>query len=158
MKNLNIKIATVFFTALLVTLSLHAQPGKKTPQAKIKSLKIAAFTEVLALTPDEAKVFWPLYNEYQEKMEDLKFEEIKFKKKLQNKMVEVTEDDYKEAIEKHLELEQQKLDLTESYYKKYQSVLPYEKIYLIPVAEKAFKKELLNRIRQQPPGNKPVNR
>src|ERR1035437_4885758 len=39
---------------------------------KMESMKIAFLTQKLDLTPDEAQKFWPVYNEFQKKREELR--------------------------------------------------------------------------------------
>ena len=62
-------------TLLIIFLSFSvlsmAQKGEKRKEIKdkIESQKIAFITQKLSLTSDEAKVFWPIYNEYKTKKE-----------------------------------------------------------------------------------------
>ena len=45
--------------------SVHAQQDK---HEKIRAFKTAYLTEQLSLTSSEAEKFWPVYNEYENKM------------------------------------------------------------------------------------------
>ena len=49
---------------------------------RIKALKVSFITEQLQLAPKEAEVFWPIYNAYDEKMDDLRHEERDLWRKL----------------------------------------------------------------------------
>ena len=53
-----------------LSLSLFAQSGKLSDEKRkeFEAQKIAFFTQEMELTPEEAVVFWPLYNEMQQKM------------------------------------------------------------------------------------------
>ena len=55
---------------LLVSGISTAQPGSG--KEKIESLKIAFITKRLDLTSKEAQQFWPLYNEYNDKIKAIK--------------------------------------------------------------------------------------
>ena len=67
--------------ALLLSSTLFAQgTGRKMKREKrqekmesrIESQKIAFITQKLDLTPTEAQLFWPIYNEYQTKMKEIR--------------------------------------------------------------------------------------
>jgi len=48
------------------------QTGENDDQRQaIETRRIAFFTERMALTPEEARIFWPLYNEYIRKRDEL---------------------------------------------------------------------------------------
>lgn len=70
MKIINTLIVLVLFT------SMHtmAQEGPfiKKKREQIKSLKVAFITNELELTSDEAAKFWPLYNSYEDKQQEIK--------------------------------------------------------------------------------------
>ena len=69
--------------SLFFCLSANAQPpnGRGKPDGKkVDALRIAFITEKLQLTTQEAQVFWPVYNEYQGKLKEIrqqgKFEDL----------------------------------------------------------------------------------
>ena len=63
----------LFFTiALLIATLSFAQHGDK-----IKAYKAAFITEALDLTAAEAQQFWPIYNEHEDKLMDLRKKERK---------------------------------------------------------------------------------
>src|SRR5258706_14381373 len=59
-----------FLISAFIPVFLFAQE----PKEKIESLKIGFLTERLKLTPDEAKVFWPVYNQFQDELEKVRKE------------------------------------------------------------------------------------
>ena len=67
---LQVFFAGFMMIALLGSEALHAQ----SPREKVKALKIAFMTKRLQLTPAEAKEFWPVYDEYEAKIEQLRME------------------------------------------------------------------------------------
>jgi len=64
---------------LFFSMSIQAQDGGffKEKKEKIKALKIAYITNELALTPDEATKFWPLFNAFEDKQQDIKKQKLK---------------------------------------------------------------------------------
>jgi hypothetical protein len=69
------------FPLLIVFISMNAiaQNGKLLREKKeqIKALKVAFITDELALTPDEATKFWPLFNAFEDKQQEIKKQKLK---------------------------------------------------------------------------------
>ena len=90
--------------------------------------KVAFFTQELDLSPAEAAVFWPLYNEMQKKNREIEadmrksFHEVRNAKGLK-------ETDYKEAIGKMLGYEARLHEVKKEYYQKMIQVVPASKIW-----------------------------
>ena len=57
-------------------------PNYKENREKIESEKVAFLTEKLDLSVKEAQVFWPTYNEYQKKREDILISKRKLARKV----------------------------------------------------------------------------
>ena len=75
MKN---KLTTLII--LLITMQFSfAQNGKlfREKREQIKSIKVAYITNELSLTPEESAKFWPLYNAFEEKQQEI-IEEFEF--------------------------------------------------------------------------------
>ena len=69
------------FTLLVVLISVNAMaqdgPFIRKKKEQLKSLKVAFITNELSLTSEEAARFWPLYNAYEEKQQDIRKEKLK---------------------------------------------------------------------------------
>jgi hypothetical protein len=65
---------TLRLLIVLLSFSAFAQEGPilRKKKDQIKALKVAFITNELALTPDESAKFWPLYNAYEEKQQEIK--------------------------------------------------------------------------------------
>ena len=59
---------------VFISATSFAQDGSfiRKKKEQIKSLKVAFITNELALTPDEASKFWPIYNSFEEKQQEIK--------------------------------------------------------------------------------------
>lgn len=119
---------------------------------EIESLKIAYFTQKLDLSPDEAKIFWPIYNEMQR-------EQMALRKERMQKMIsfrKVTEIDnltdaqVQSLITSELDFRQRDLNLEKKYYNKFKSSLPIKIVGKYFRAQESFKRELLNRYKGGP--------
>jgi len=139
------KTKTLIFILGIILINIlvtKAQPGDK-----IQSLRIAIYTEELQLTSDEAKVFWPIFNEYSQKVQKLK-NELKQERTKYGAIKNLSNTEAMEAINKFLEYEQKELDLRKEYMNKLAKVIPPQKILKIHRAEARFKKALLEQLKQ----------
>lgn len=141
----------LFFAALLLLLPsmLWAQRPKG---EEIESLKIAFFTKKLDLSPDEAKVFWPIYNDMQEEQNAIRKERfqkmISFKKTAE--IDNLTDAQIQSLITSEFDFRQRDLNIEKKYYYKFKAVLPIKIIGKYYRAQEAFKRELLNRFKDGP--------
>jgi hypothetical protein len=116
---------------------------------KIESMKVAFLSTKLELTAKEAQQFWPLYNEFQQKMEKLRkskksdFEDIK------SKIENGTDKELTVYMDEVFATRQKELDLQKEYYEKYAKVVPLKKVALLYQAENQFKRELLKKIKEK---------
>lgn len=154
-------IALVFATAAAVNASGQNPPppkeghhaaAMKEAREDFLANKVAFFTNALELTPQEAQVFWPLYNEFWEKRVQARREFMRILNRVNSP--ELTE---KEEIEK---LSDQfvlcltkESDLMKEYYQKFKKVLPTEKAMKIFNTEEKFKKSLFNRYKKNRPAH-----
>ena len=62
-----------------ISLNVNAQEGPiiRKKKEQIKALKVAFITNELALTSDEATKFWPLFNAFEEKQQEIKKQKLK---------------------------------------------------------------------------------
>ncbi|MEM9986045.1 MAG: hypothetical protein AAF804_13215 [Bacteroidota bacterium] len=116
---------------------------------QLEAFKIAFFTRRLSLTPNEAKRFWPVYNNYARETEELRSAE----RGLQNRMKEVYRDGTDAELEKlsdeYIELQRKEFQIRAKYHRQFKLVLPIRKVVQLYRAEADFKKELLQEIRRR---------
>lgn len=123
-----------------------AQPGSG--KEKIESLKIAFITKRLDLTSKEAQQFWPLYNEYHQKRDDLKIVQRQNRKNLKENYEGLSDKEIESMIDDDIALKQKDLDLQKELHKKLKLVLSAKKIGLLYKAEEDFKRELLKQLKE----------
>jgi len=124
----------------------------------IEAQKIAFITQQLNLTPDEAKVFWPVYNEYDAKRHELRksFRESGgFQKADIDKL---TESEANQILDNQIIEAQKFLDLRKEYHAKFKSVLPSVKVLKLYDAERDFQKVLMDKIKEHKQAPHPTNK
>ena len=85
---------------------------------KIKTLKIAFFTERLNLTPEEASVFWPLYNEHESAKETLRESQREQLSARFNNLDGISEAEAQQALQQYLSMEEKEEELDKAFYLK----------------------------------------
>ena len=135
----------IIFATLLMgfTLMSQAQGRRGNMEKKIEAKKVGYLTNKLDLSPEEAQVFWPVYNMYTEKLKS--FSEDVDETSLSN-------DESKSADKKIsdlIETERQKLAVKEEYIAKFKKAIGSEKTLKLLQSEKGFKKEMLKSIRKR---------
>lgn len=141
---------------LLVTGLVFGQPnkGKKPNKEKVKAMKVGYITEKLNLSTKEAQQFWPIYNEFDAKMEEIH----QTMRKMRNKeggINEMTDAEVEKMINAHDELRQKELNIHKEYHAKFKAVLPIKKVAKLYKADHDFKRDLLKRIKNHKGGGKP---
>lgn len=113
----------------IFTFSLaNAQNGNGQRIEKIQALKIAFLTQKLDLTSTEAEKFWPIYNEYEHELNNLR---------LNNRNGDV------------LDNEQKLLNIKKKYSPSFEKVLGPQKLNKFFNAEKEFRNVLIKRLKAQ---------
>ena len=137
---------------------MHMQKQKE----KIEAQRVAFITEKLQLTPAEAQVFWPVYNEYDNKRHELN-KGFRNHKGSEKEIDALTDKEALELADQQLVEAQKMLDLRKEYHNKFKSVLPAKKLLKLYESEREFQKHLIDRIKgdkaeMKGKPNKPANR
>lgn len=148
----------VMFTVLLQAMQVNAQhqkgnsnqgkqPGNR--HANIEAQRVAFITQELMLTPAEAQVFWPVYNEYDAKRHELK-KSFKNSDDLHKAEIEnLTEKEANQALDNQIIAAEKLLDLRKEYHAKFKAVLPAVKVLKLYDAEREFQRVLIDRLRSK---------
>ncbi len=128
--------------AIAQDISTEEEIERRNPKVheKIKAARIAFITDKVALTPDQAEKFWPLYHEFTKKRKELR-------KELKEALIEGKNREDLPAID--LKLRQQELDLEKKYSNQFLKVISPEQLINLHEAEHEFKRLLLRRIQQR---------
>ena len=134
---------------LFVCITTLSFSQTETKNDKIETMKIAFLTNKLNLTAKEAQLFWPLYNEYNQKMDALRKAKKSEYDEIKSKNGTPTDKEIAAYMEEVFLTKQKELDLQKEYYTKYIKILPMKKVALLYQAENQFKKELLRIIKDK---------
>ena len=148
----NYKIITLLLLFLsFTTFAQRGNQGERFQQKKeqIKSLKIAYITEKLQLTTSEAEKFWPVYNTFEDKQNDLRRNKLKdyFKKTENNDAL--SEQEASKLISQMESSEEDLYQLKKKFNSSLKSILPAVKILKLKKAEDEFSRKLLQQYRDK---------
>ncbi len=138
----------LFISVLLISISAFAQrPGKE----KIKALKTALITEKLDLSVSEAEKFWPVYNDFEKKIEALrKKERTEIGQTLnKNSVDDLTNSEANQLIDSMLQIKEQELAYRKELVENLRAFLPPQKIIKLKKTEDRFKRMLLERLKKR---------
>jgi hypothetical protein len=140
------KLGLLVFVMSVLSISVFAQNESKSD--KIEAYKIAFITEKLNLTPKEAAAFWPVYNEYSDKLVSLRNKETSRIKSL-NMDANLTDAEAEVFIKDYLNYKEQINDLTQKYVAEFKKVLPLSKVAKLVTLEQEFKLKLLQHYKEK---------
>jgi len=155
-----IKTAFIAVIMLMGSVAAYAQPERVAVdrpvdrRKQIEAQKIAFITTELNLTPEEAQVFWPVYNQAQGEQKELRkkqreMRESKVKEGEPEKTTDTMSDSELNAMmDQMLAHEQAELDIKKKYHKKYKEILPVKKVAKLYQTERKFKRKLMSDIRR----------
>jgi hypothetical protein len=145
MKDLYKPIFAVILMLAGIELTGSAQSQVKPENIdKIKSQRIAFYTEQLNLTPAEAEKFWPLYNEFADKKLKNTAEEKRLIESFRENKASLTDNEIDNISKKIIQLRKDQVALWEEYYQKFRQVLPARKVLRLISIENQFWQLMLN--------------
>lgn len=124
--------------------SAQAQPADK--KEKIEALKVSFITRRLNLNTREAQAFWPVYNEYLDKLESARSMRSADLKNNRIDPETMAEKECETLLNNELASREKEIQITREYYEKFKSSLSLKKVLLLYKAEDDFKRELLKQI------------
>lgn len=140
-KNARIYILLVLFTAPLL---VNAQPPRQRfhEQAReLESKRIAFITNELSLTPEEAQVFWPIYNEYNQYRNEMMIRHRTARTDTKE-LEKMSESELIKLADADINNMEEMIALRRRYHEKFMRVLPVKKVILLYDAERKFNRQL----------------
>lgn len=158
------KIRRTFWIAcLFLTGSVLAQPGGPPPgmedkKEQVESMKVAYITQKLDLSPEEAQVFWPVYNQYRNELDKIREARRKEIKSAGDDFSGMSDAELEKFVDGEMAFRQSELDVLKKYHNQFKKVLPIRKVAKLYRAEEDFKRELLRRLGERREGGSPPHR
>ena len=122
---------------LLLIASLVYGQGDDDAREKIKATRIAMITEKLGLSPEQAQQFWPVYNEFTDRREELVMEYRQAERAA--KARGNTEEDQRKLLDLRHNLKQRELNLEKDYSERLLNVIDTRQLSQLRGAEEDFR-------------------
>ena len=145
-------ITVVLFTMLGNI--LHAQPQER--RDKIESMHTAYITEKINLTPEEAKRFWPVYDQYRSDLGELQKQRKQNAQTIKNAggIDNMSDADVQKLVTNEIDIKSRELDLHKQYVLKFQEVISLKQVAKLFMAEEQFKLYLLDQLKKRRQGDR----
>ena len=114
---------------------------------KLMAEKIAFLTLEVGLTPEEAQVFWPVYNQVEKEKDEAMFNAIRTYKDMSKAIEEKkSEKEVSALLDKYLEAQKKVNEIENGIAAKYKAVLPVEKVAKLYVADEKFRRQQIRKL------------
>ncbi len=147
MKKLLILLISMY-SGLLIAQPDHGNFEEK--KKKMDAMKVAYLTSELDLSTDLAQKFWPVYNELDKQIDDLRLVTIRQMRehiKAGIKIEDISDDELEKMMLVRLKNDEKIAQLKMAYHKKFIDVLGIKKTAQLYHAEMTFARDLMRRSR-----------
>ena len=141
-------IILMFF---LFALHTNAQKGMEN-EDQLRTLKIGYITQTLDLKSDEAQYFWPIYNEHQDKIHELRRNnqrELMMQIRNSGGIDALSEKEAEKILDEFMAIEKEIQEEESKMYSELREVISAKKILKLHHAEKEFNRKILQRLRKE---------
>ncbi len=139
----------LFSFAIIFSNFSFSQPDfciSKEKREKLRSEKIAFISNKLDLTVEEAQTFWPLYNEFEKKMDELLEKRRNLMCSFSDKEAFFSNQEVEKMSDELINLEVQQAQLQQEYHARFKKILPIKKVVRFYQSENQFKNHLLKKL------------
>lgn len=142
----------IILTLLLISLSVSSLNAQQNRREKLKAYKTAFITERLDLSSEEAEKFWPIYNDFEKKMFQLKVLNKREAREQINDnggMDALKNEDAEKLLARLIQNDQDILNAKKELFKDLKNVISAKKILRLNGVEHEFNKKLLEEFRNK---------
>lgn len=152
MKNYKLLIVSIF----LISIASFGQNSPlrerfKEKKEQVKALKVAFITTELNLTPEEAAKFWPIFNAFEDKQQEIKKQKLRalLDRTDGNAIDKLSEKEAATLLTQMESTEDELYQLKKKFVASLKGILPATKILKLKKAEEQFSKKLLQQYRDK---------
>lgn len=143
------KLVFVLIVSLFSLSSFTQERGNKGFNAnseKYYAQKVAYLTTELELTPDESAAFWPVYNECENKKQELLDQMRSLRREIFKRDEEISEEESQKTLDSIHVIVLDMAQLEVDYDNKYCSIITARKALMLKKSEKDFRRKLLREL------------
>ncbi len=143
----------ILFLLIFCTVAVAAQ-DKRPAKERVEAMKIGFLTDRLNLTTEEAKTFWPVYNQYSDELEILRKGRRDNIINARENFDEMSDAELEKTVDSEITFRQQELEIVKKYHPQFKKILPIKKVAKLYKAEEDFKRKLLDMLQDRRDGQK----
>lgn len=137
---------TLIKIVLLLFLLLPSLSFSQSDRDKVELLRVSFITKKLELSGSEADKFWPVYNEYNDKIKALR---KNLRQSYRKKTEPLSEADAEELYQLDLKTKQAEWEVHKLYTEKLKGIIGVKKLVRLRVAEEEFKRDMLSTLKDK---------
>jgi hypothetical protein len=141
----------LFLSLIMVLIPVLKTKSQNPDREKLNAYKIAFFTKRLNLTSQEAERFWPVYNEYQERRNEIQKERLLLFRSVNQNSENLTEKEISDDGDKLVSLQLKEANLALEFHKKFKEILKPIKVLRLYQAENQYRLQLLKELQERRP-------
>jgi hypothetical protein len=136
-------------TAFFLFITIAGAYAQEDRFEKYKSIKVAYITDQINLTPDEAEVFWPVYNDFENKRNKIHEERMKLTEYFSKNSETLQEAEISKILDDYIGFYKAENELMIEYNNKLKDILSPVKVMKLHIAEIQFRHYLIEKIKEQ---------
>jgi hypothetical protein len=147
----SVRLPNLIFILCSLTLTVNAQENKDRQEQidKFRAMKIAFFTERLELTPGEAELFWPAYNENEKKKHEISHRSHLRLKNIDEQLDNMTDEEAQMKVDAMMKAREKEVQLASAFHEDLKKILPPKKVMRFYITEIQFREYMLRKIRDE---------
>lgn len=141
------KMVTVVLVWLVMSSSIGAQE-RGIKEERLQAQKVSFITTKLDLSQEEAKVFWPVYDDYQEESRAIRSKLKELSSKVTSS-ADVSDQEAGSLVSQMLSAEEEEIQLKRRYVAQLEPTIGYKKIAVLFSLEREFREQILRNLKRK---------
>ena len=139
---------------LALSFMLAGAENKCEWKEKMMSERVAFLTMEMNLTPEEAQVFWPIYNQIHTEKDKAMHDVFSAYKTLEDAVkAGKPEKEISKLLDAYLAAKEKQSEIEKAADEKFRKVLPTEKVARLYLGEEKFRRQHIRKLHGRPDGN-----
>ncbi len=139
---------TIGFAFLFIA-TLSAQGEGLSKQEQIYAQKVGFLTSQMGLSASDAEKFWPVYNQREEELEELKKGRRESRKKYRGAIESASDKELEQYLDGEIASKQKELDIKKGYHARFKELIGVKKTAKLYRAEILFNAKLVRGARDK---------
>lgn len=150
----NLKMKKIPLILILAFLTMIIGQAQNTTREKLDAYRVGFFTKKMNLTSEEAEKFWPAYNNYQKKKNELQRERIMLVRDFNQNESALSDKELTEIGDNLIATFSRENEMAQEFHKKLRELLSPDKVIRYYQAENQWKAQLLNELQENRPAQR----